>query len=66
MTAKHFKKEDRVMGNQKNPIYKDRTGTVAYMNGDQYWVRFDDTGKCEGGLHGFWLEPLTIFKRMAA
>ncbi len=66
MTAMQFKKGDRVIGNEKNPTYNGRFGIVAYVNGEQYWVRFDDTGKSEGGLHGFWLEPFAVDIKKAA
>ncbi len=52
ITAMEFKKGDRVIGNNKSPTYSGRFGTVEYVNGEEYWVKFDDTGEFEGGLHG--------------
>jgi hypothetical protein len=53
-----FKKGDRVVGNDKNPTFNGRIGTVSYVSGTDYWVKFDDNETAEGGIHGWYLEPL--------
>lgn len=59
-----FKKGDRVIGNHKNPTFNGRIGTVTYVSGTDHWVKFDDNGTVEGGIHGWYLEPLAAEARL--
>ena len=58
MPTYEFKKGDRVTGNHRNPTFEGRTGTVTYVSGNQYWVKFDDGDTIEPGLYSWWLEPV--------
>jgi len=58
-----FRKGDRVIGNDKNPTFNGRTGTVSYVSGGDYWVKFDDSDRVEGGIHGWYFEPMAAETR---
>lgn len=58
-----FKKGDRVVGNDKNPTFNGRIGTVSYVSGTDHWVKFDGSEAVEGGIHAWYLEPLAAEAR---
>ncbi len=57
MAQKEFKVGDRVVVNERNSAYQGRVGTVKYVSGGQYWVKFDDSSDFSPPLYPWWLEP---------
>ncbi len=57
MAQKEFKVGDRVVVNERSSAYQGRVGTVKYVSGGQYWVKFDDSSDFTPPLYPWWLEP---------
>jgi ATP-dependent exoDNAse (exonuclease V) alpha subunit len=51
MAQKEFKVGDRVVVNERNSTYQGYAGTVKYISGGQYWVKFDDSNEVTPALY---------------